>query len=66
MLSIPVKIYKDYNKKILDKKSASKLLIELIENSNDEGLRVKCIEYLGKIDIKSLELFKIFREYFDS
>jgi len=55
----PESIYKDYRNKALDKRSASDLLISIIENSNDELLRVKCMELLQRIGDTDPEVFKL-------
>ena len=40
----PDKIYKDFLKNNLNKHSASKLLLSLIENSDNDKIRVDCIK----------------------
>ncbi|MFX1451947.1 MAG: hypothetical protein ACFFCM_13970 [Promethearchaeota archaeon] len=55
----PESIYRDYRNKVLDKRSASDLLISIIENSNDELLRIKCMELLQRIGDTDAEVFKL-------
>ena len=55
----PESIYKDYRNKALDKRSASDLLISIIENSNDELLRVKCMELIQRIGDTDPKVFTL-------
>ena len=55
----PDRIYKDFLKNNLDKHSAAKLLLSLIENSDNDKIRVECIKEIGRIGIKDNHTFKI-------
>ena len=55
----PDRIYKDFLKNNLDKHSAVKLLLSLIENSDNDKVRVDCINDIGRIGIKDNHTFKI-------
>jgi Leucine-rich repeat (LRR) protein len=55
----PNKIYKDFLKKNLDLHSATKLLLSLIENSDNDKIRVKSIKELGRIGSKDKHTFRI-------
>lgn len=55
----PESIYRDYRNKALDKHAASDLLISIIENSNDELLRIKCIGYLQRIGVSNPKVFSL-------
>ena len=55
----PDRIYKDFLKNNLDKHSATKLLLSLIENSDNDKVRVNCINDIGRIGIKDNHTFKI-------
>ncbi|MHA2006485.1 MAG: leucine-rich repeat domain-containing protein [Promethearchaeota archaeon] len=55
----PKKIYKAFLKHNLDKPSATKLLLSLIENSESEHVRIESIEELIKIGAKDVETFKL-------
>ncbi|MFX0082160.1 MAG: hypothetical protein ACFE94_10450 [Candidatus Hodarchaeota archaeon] len=59
MILNPDKIWKEFENNRLDKLTASELLIALIENSNNEDIRIKAIEYLMKIRILKDKLFDI-------
>ncbi|TFG28537.1 MAG: hypothetical protein EU532_05010 [Promethearchaeota archaeon] len=54
----PESIYNDYRNKLLDRNSASTLLISMIENSKNEVIRVKCIEIIQRIEDQDNKLFK--------
>ncbi|MFW9874903.1 MAG: leucine-rich repeat domain-containing protein [Candidatus Thorarchaeota archaeon] len=54
----PDKIYKDFLKNNLDKPSASKLLLSLIENSENDKIRADCIKDLDRIGIKDVHTYK--------
>ncbi|MFX0026894.1 MAG: leucine-rich repeat domain-containing protein [Candidatus Hermodarchaeota archaeon] len=56
----PQKIYEKLINNHLDKKSSIDLLISIIENSNDEQLRLDSIDVLNKISVKDEKIFKIF------
>ncbi len=55
----PESIYKNYRNKALDKRSASDLLISIIENSNDDLLRMKCMELLRGIGDTDPKVFTL-------
>ena len=55
----PDKIYKDYLKNHLDKHSAARLLLSLIENSDSDKIRIDCIREISRIGIKDENTFKI-------
>jgi len=55
----PESIYSDYRNKALDKHSASILLISMIENSKNDVLRIKCIDFIQTIGDPDLEIFKV-------
>lgn len=57
MLLAPKDIYNNYKSKALDKISASEFLISIIENSEDEELRVNCVEILQDIELNSQKMF---------
>lgn len=54
----PKKIYKDFLENNLDKPSAAKLLLSLIENSEIERVRVESIKELINIEAKEDEIFE--------
>ena len=54
----PDKIYKDFLENNLDKPSATKLLISLIENSENERVRADCIKEMERIGAKDSQTFK--------
>jgi len=56
---IPGKIFEEYQKNNLDKQSAVDLLISLIDNSDNDNIRVACIEDIEKIGVKSLKIYKL-------
>ncbi|MFX1442707.1 MAG: HEAT repeat domain-containing protein [Promethearchaeota archaeon] len=55
----PESIYRNYKNKALDKRSASNLLITIIENSSDELLRIKCLKLLQGIRDTDPKVFKL-------
>ncbi|MFW9877723.1 MAG: leucine-rich repeat domain-containing protein [Candidatus Thorarchaeota archaeon] len=54
----PDKIYKDFLKNNLDKPSATKLLLSLIENSENDKFRADCIKELDHIGVRDRLTFK--------
>jgi len=62
----PREIYSEFQNKIIDKRSASEVLINLIENSQDEDLREESIEYLKKIGLKNQDIFEFLENLFIS
>jgi len=54
----PSKIHEEYLKNNLDKHSAAKLLISLIDNSESDKLRVESIQGLEKIKIDDNKSFR--------
>ncbi|MFX1454565.1 MAG: leucine-rich repeat domain-containing protein [Promethearchaeota archaeon] len=55
----PERIYEDFTKNIIDKPSATKLLLSLIESSEREEVRIESIEKLNHIGVKNDEVYKI-------
>ncbi|MHA2391188.1 MAG: leucine-rich repeat domain-containing protein [Promethearchaeota archaeon] len=55
----PERISKEYSKNNLDKHSATKLLLSLIENSENEKVRVNSIKELNHIRVKDNYTFKL-------
>jgi len=47
----PERIYEDFEKKIINKHTAFDLLISLIENSDNEDIRLSSLKFLEKIGI---------------
>lgn len=58
MVLIPNKILEDYKNNNLNKHSAIKSLISLIENSDNDDIRVECLRNFEEIGIKGEEIFK--------
>ena len=58
MVLIPKKILEDYESNNIDRQSAIKSFISLIENSDNDELRVECLRNFEKIGIKGEEIFK--------
>ncbi len=56
----PKKIYENFLEKNLDKHTAVDLLISIIENSDDDIERIKCVENLKKMGEKNDKIYKIF------
>ena len=63
MYLTPESIYSDYRNKALDKYSASALLISIIENSKNEVLRVKCIEFIQRIGDTDQKVFTLLENF---
>ena len=55
----PEKIYHDLTNGALNNEMASEMLISLIEGSDETKVRMKSIELLEKIDIKTEKIFRI-------
>ncbi|MHA1986063.1 MAG: leucine-rich repeat domain-containing protein [Promethearchaeota archaeon] len=55
----PERIYKEFSKNIIDRPSATKLLLSLIESSEREEVRVESIKKLNHIGVKDDEFFKL-------
>ena len=55
----PSKIYEDFRVKNIDKKSAAELLVSIIENTEDDDIRLKAIEVMYKIRIQNEEVFNL-------
>ncbi len=55
----PQKIYEKLSNNELDKKSSIDLLLSIIENSDDDQLRLQSIEVLDKIRAKDENIFKV-------
>lgn len=53
------KIQKYYKNGKLDKNSTFELLVSFIENSNDDNVRIKCIEFLGEIEFNNFKKYEI-------
>ncbi len=62
----PREIYSEFQNKIIDKKSASEVLINLVENSQDENLREESINYIKKIGLKNQSIFEFLENLFIS
>ena len=58
MVLIPKKILEDYKNNNLNKHSAIKSLISLIDNSDNDEIRVDCLKNFEEIGIKGEEIFK--------
>jgi Leucine-rich repeat (LRR) protein len=58
MVLIPKKILEDYESNNIDRQSAIKSFISLIENSDNDEIRVECLRNFEKIGIKGEEIFK--------
>ena len=56
----PKKIYENFLDNNLDKHTAIDLLISIIENSDDDIERIKCVENLKKMGEKNDKIYKIF------
>jgi len=56
----PQTILEDYNNKRIDKSTATKLLASIIENYNEEKLRLGAITILNTLKIKTQSLFEFF------
>lgn len=55
----PGKIFEEYQKNNLDKHSAADLLISIIDNSDNDEIRVACLDELEKIGVKNIKTFKL-------
>jgi hypothetical protein len=53
------KIYNDSLNKSITKATASEMLITLVEESHDDIIRIKSIDFLGKLCLKDKKIFKI-------
>ena len=62
----PQKIYEKLNNNDLDKKSSIDLLLSIIENSDEDQLRLESIEVLDRIRAKDEKIFKIIENLFVS
>ena len=62
----PKEIYIEFENKIIDKRSASEGLINLVENSKDEDLREESIQYIKKIGLKNQSTFEFLENLFIS
>jgi predicted lactoylglutathione lyase len=62
----PREIYSEFQNKIIDKKSASEVLINLAENSQDDNLREESINYIKKIGLKNQSIFEFLENLFIS
>ena len=60
----PKDIYSDFENKIINKRSASEVLINIVENSKDEELREESIEYIMKIGLKNQNIFDFLENLF--
>ena len=56
----PTEIYRRYQRKELDKIVAVGYLKSIIENSNNENLRVQSVELLGEMNLEASEVFEFF------
>ena len=56
----PQTIFEEYCNKLLDKSSATNLLISIIENYEEDIIRADSINILGKINLKDENLFNFF------
>ena len=62
----PREIYSEFQNKIINKRSASEVLINLVENSKDEDLREESINYIKKIGLKNQSIFEFLENLFIS
>ena len=62
----PREIYSEFENKIIDKRSASEVLINLVENIKDEELREESINYIKKIGLKNQSIFEFLENLFIS
>ncbi|TFG22687.1 MAG: HEAT repeat domain-containing protein, partial [Promethearchaeota archaeon] len=46
----------------ISKEEAITQLIDLIEESIDSKIRIKCLEIIGKLDVKTDKIFKLFEK----
>ncbi len=54
---IPLRIYKNYNDKVLNRESALAQLMGLIENSENGKTRALCVDIIKKIGVKEEKIF---------
>ena len=62
----PTEIYRRYERNELDEVAAVGYLKSIIEGSNNEDLRVRSVEILGKMDLKAGEVFQFFEHLISS
>ena len=55
----PTNIFKNFQKKTIDKSSTINLLISILEDSDNLNDRLKTLEVLEKLEIKDIKLFKV-------
>ena len=55
----PEKVYYEVLINKLNHKVATDILISLLEKSDNVDIRTKCIETIGKLELKGVSLFKI-------
>ncbi|MBY9003826.1 MAG: leucine-rich repeat domain-containing protein [Candidatus Lokiarchaeota archaeon] len=51
MIFTPSKIFEQYLQNLLDKRTTTELLTAIIENSDEESLRVSALKYLGELGL---------------
>ncbi len=59
MALTPEKIFKNFRKNEIDKRSAAKLLISIAENADDIDIRLESIKFLQKIEFSSQNLYSL-------
>ncbi|MFW9950557.1 MAG: hypothetical protein ACFFKA_10595, partial [Candidatus Thorarchaeota archaeon] len=62
MESISKRIYEDFINKKASKIETIDLLLSLIENSDDDLIRIDCIKTLSKLDYNSLKVFNVLEQ----
>jgi hypothetical protein len=60
MILSPKRIYKEFTENNLNKINAIDLLISIIDNSDDQSIRIEAIEILDKLKAGSEKIFKFF------
>ena len=60
----PQTIFEEYCNELLDKSSATNLLISIIENYEEDIIRADSINILGKMNLKDQNLFNFFENIF--
>lgn len=55
----PLKVYQDLKENKLDRKNAAEILLLLIENSEDDDVRIESTRFLEKIGINNDKVFKV-------
>ncbi|MHA2035225.1 MAG: leucine-rich repeat domain-containing protein [Promethearchaeota archaeon] len=55
----PERIYEDFSKNHIDRPSATKLLLSLVESSEREEVRIESIKKLNHIGVKDEQVFKL-------